>query len=109
MLKIVDLRGNEVATIRRGPDGSLFLEVTDERFRPHLETFMERIQSEPLPLVGGGKEMRGQQVVRTTRRRLLRPDDPDFLDAVQDMVARSRLTLDDVRVRAFAVEENTNG
>lgn len=105
MLKIVDLKGNHLASIHQEADSGLTTTVVDESIGQELEGFLERIRQEGVYLVGGVRQTRGEQVIHRTTRRQLQPGDPDYLKGVRDMMQRSRLSLGGRRVRALLIEK----
>ena len=105
MLKIVDLEGNHLATIDQEADSELTATVVDESIRQELHGFLERIQQGGVYLVGGVRDVRGEQVIHRTTRKQLQSGNPDYLKGVRDMIQRSRLSLGGRRVRALLIEK----
>lgn len=103
MLKIVDLKGNHLASIHQEGGSNLRIEIIDESLRQELDTFFKRILSEKVYLVRGTRETKDRQVIHQTVRKQVQPGDPDFLKGVQDMITRTRLRLGGQRVRALLI------
>lgn len=105
MLKIVDLKGNHLASIYRENSGKLSLKIIDKNLEEEITSFFDKLESEPVYLVGGTLEMEDKTKVYRTQRRQVRPEDDDFFMGVTDMITRSRITLGGLRVRGLVVSD----
>ncbi len=105
-LKIIGLDLEHFGSILQGQDGSLYLEVADERFRDDLEALLARIRSESVYLTTGERSEEGDQVTFRTRRKHVRPGDADFLAAVQELLRKVR--FGETRVRGLLLRGAEN-
>ena len=105
MLKIVDLKGNHLATIHHEVGEKPRLEIVDESLRQELNALFEMIRNEKVFLITGTRESRDKQVIHRTIRKQVSSSDPDFLKGVRDTITRKKLTIGGRRVRGLLIEE----
>lgn len=106
VLKIIAMNQEHLGSVFQSDDGSVSLDVVDERFRNDLEALLARIRSEPLYLTTGERSEEGNQVTFTTRRKHVRPGDADFLAAVQELLRKVR--FGETRVRGLLLRGAEN-
>lgn len=100
VLKLIDLKSNREIGLIKQEDYQLTLIAHNAADRSELEQMLEEIKAKPVYLVGGGRN--GTKY--TTQRRILAPDDPDYLLGIKDAITRKKVTINGRRIKVLQVE-----
>lgn len=101
-LKIVDLKGNHLATISES-DQTLILEIIDHSLEKDIQDFFDHIETASIHMKTGKREERDGKVIHTTQRVEVKPGDPMYLKGLQDWILRKKIKVAGTRVRGLAV------
>ena len=101
-LKIVDLKGNHLASIRESGQ-MLSLEIIDLSLDKDLQEIFEQIKTASIQTISGKREERDGKVIHTTRRQEVEPGDPQYFKGLQDWILRKKIKVGGNRVRGLAV------
>jgi hypothetical protein len=102
-IKIIDFDGHHVGMITQNIEGQLELEVINDRYREDSKSFLQRITSKPVYLTTGERIEKEGKLTFVTRRKRVRPEDPDFLAGVKELLNKTR--FGDTRVRGLLLHE----
>ena len=101
-LKILDLKGNHLASIRER-DQVLSLEIMDHSLDEDFQEFFDQIKAASIHMITGKREERDGKAIHTTKRIEIKPGDPQFLKGLQDWILRKKIKVGGNRVRGLAV------